>query len=274
MTACGSDSTGPSTLDAASALKSLALGLQLYGENGTTATLDTDASFGGIAPFLNQVTVNIDGSSQTMFGLALHETFPQGTCWETIFTNVLPTDPSECTPPPLGLAVMLWQSHSASEVPDRMVLLAGDVGTSNFAFDVNATELPAVAIYVRGEKLWLSESGTLTSAVTASPQTCDVPLPLYAKSGTCTFATFDEQGSISLADFEAFDGPTVIAPPITLSIPRQTLHGLWMQISEVQPIGLTADRVVAPSVLRLLRGGLFSTGVPKTRVGSLQRLHR
>ena len=45
MTACGSDSTGPSNLDAASALKSLSLGLQLYGENGSTATLETDASF-------------------------------------------------------------------------------------------------------------------------------------------------------------------------------------------------------------------------------------
>jgi len=242
MTACGSDSTGPSNLDAASALKSLSLGLQLYGENGSTATLETDASFGGIAPFLNQVTVNIEGSSQTMFGLALHETFPPGTCWESIFTNIVPADPGACTPPPLGLAVMLWQSHSASEKPDRMILLAGDVGTSNFAFDVNSSELPAVAVYIRGEKLWLSESGTLTSAVTASPQTCDVPLPPYAKSGTCTFATFDEQGSILLADSESLYGPNANAPPVTLTIPRQTLHGLWMQISEVQPIGLTADR--------------------------------
>ena len=242
MTACGSDSTGPAKLDAMSALKSLSLGLQLYGENGSTATLGTDASFGGIAPFLNQVTVNIDGSSQRMFGLALHESFPEGTCWESIFTNVVPSDPSVCTPPPLGLAVMLWQSHSASEVPDRLVMLAGNVGTSNFAFDINSTELPAVAIYIQGEKLWLSQSGTLTSAVTASPETCDVPLPLYAKSGTCTFATFDEQGSILLADSESLYGSNATAPPVTLTIPRQTLHGLWMQISEVQPIGLTADR--------------------------------
>ncbi|HJP59481.1 MAG TPA: hypothetical protein VJ865_05765, partial [Gemmatimonadaceae bacterium] len=116
------------------------------------------------------------------------------------------------------------------------------VGTSNFAFDVNANELPAVAIYIQGEKLWLSQSGTLASTVTAGSQTCDIPLPPYAKSGTCTFATFDEQGSILLADSEALYGPNVNAPPVTLTIPRQTLHGLWMQISEVQPIGFTAYR--------------------------------
>ena len=244
MTACGSDSTGPSNLDAASALRSLSLGLQLYGENGSTATLDTDASFGGMAPSLNQITVNIDGSTQVMFALALHETFPQGTCWEAIFTNVVPSDPNVCTSPPLALAVMLWQSHSASERPDRMVLLAGDVGTSNFAFDPSATTLPAVALYIEGEKIWLSQSGTLTSAVTASPQTCDIPLPLYAKSGTCNFAVFDEQGSISLNEFNVSDGTNPFGSTITLTIPRQTLHGLWMQISEVQPIGLTATRAL------------------------------
>jgi hypothetical protein len=239
----------------------------LYGETGTTATLDTDASFGGLAPFLNQVTVNIDGSSQTMFGLALHESFPAGTCWETIFTNVVPADPGVCTPPPLGLAVMLWQSHSASEKPDRMVLLAGDVGTSNFAFDVNATDLPAVAVYVKGDKIWLSESGTLNSSVTANSQTCGVPLPPYAKSGTCTFATFDEQGSISLVDFNVVNGSGSFGPTITLTIPRQTLHGLWVQISEVQPIGLTADRA-APSVMRLF------DRIQTIKVGSLQKLRR
>src|ERR1044072_287171 len=86
LTACG-DSTGPSNLDPTSALKSLAIGLQQLGTEGTTATLDTDASLGAIAPFLSQVTVNIDGSAQTMYALALHESFPDGTCWESIFQN-------------------------------------------------------------------------------------------------------------------------------------------------------------------------------------------
>ena len=245
-TAC-SDSTGPSNLDSVAALRSLAIGLQQMGGTGTTATLETDASFGGIAPFLNQVTVDIGGSAQTMFGLALHESFPEGTCWETIFENVIPADPNVCTPPPLVLAVILWQSHSASERPDRMVFIAGDLGTSDFSFDSNSdlSDLPAVAIYVEGEdNLWLSESGTLTSAVTATPQTCDIPLPLYAKSGHCNIATFDEQGSIVLAAFNEIYGSSATGPTKTLTIPRQTLHGLWMVVTEVQPIGFTANRGV------------------------------
>src|SRR6476660_250980 len=112
LTACGSDSTGPTDLDAASALRSLSLGLVQFGGDGTTATLDIDNSFGGIAPFLDQVTVNIDGAPQQMYALALHESFPDGTCEETIFGNIIPADPNACTPPQLGLAVMLWQSRS------------------------------------------------------------------------------------------------------------------------------------------------------------------
>ncbi|HJQ11021.1 MAG TPA: hypothetical protein VJ840_08320 [Gemmatimonadaceae bacterium] len=245
MTACGSDSTGPSNLDAVSALKSLALGLDEVGGTGTTAALNTDASFGGIAPFLDQVTVDIGGSTQTMFALALHVSFPDGTCWETIFGNVIPADPGACTPPPLGLMVMLWQSHSAAERPDRMAFIAGDVGTSDFSFDIESPELPAVAMYVEGEDdLWLSESGTLTSAVSATQQDCNVPLPLFAKSGHCNIATFAEQGSIVLTAFDDAYGYSTTAPTKTLTIPPQSLHGLWMAITEVQPIGLTASRAL------------------------------
>lgn len=247
LTACGSDSTGPSNLDAASALHSLALGLQQMGTTGTTATLDTDASFGGIAPFLSQVTVGIDGQPQTMFALALHETFPTGTCWETIFQDVIPADPNACTPPPLGLALILWQSHSASERPDRIAFLAGDVGTSDFAFDLNSSALPAIGILAEGDNdFWVSQSGTLSSAVSATAQSCDIPLPLYAKSGHCSIATFDEQGSVVLAHFDMNGAATNTR---TLTILRQTLHGLWVVITEVQPIGLTATRLL-PAALR------------------------
>ncbi|HET9636265.1 MAG TPA: hypothetical protein VFP26_10080 [Gemmatimonadaceae bacterium] len=244
MTAC-SDSTGPSNLDATSALKSLAIALRQLGTEGTTATLDTDASFGGIAPFLNQVSVNIDGTPQTMYALALHETFPDGTCWESIFMNVIPADPNACTPPPLGLAVILWQSHSASEKPDRVAIIAADVGTSDFSFDSNDL---AAAIYLEGENdFWVSQSGTLTSTVTATPQSCSIPLPLYAKSGHCNIATFDEQGSVVLDSFTGL-GSNGTGPTKTLTIPPQTLHGLWLAVTEVQPIGLTASRLL-PSTL-------------------------
>ncbi|HEX6629415.1 MAG TPA: hypothetical protein VF105_15805 [Gemmatimonadaceae bacterium] len=250
LTACGSDSTGPTDLDSASALRSLALGLQQFGGDGTTATLEVDNSFGGIAQFLDQVTVNIDGAPQSMYALALHESFPPGTCEETIFGNIIPADPNVCTPPQLGLAVMLWQSRSPSQPPERMALLVGDVGTSNFDFNFDSPLLTAVGLYVVGQnELWVSQSGTLTSGVAATSQACDVPLPLYAKSGACHIATFDEQGSIV---FELFDENGTSTKTQTLTIPRQTLHGLWMAISEVQPIGLTATRLVPRDLMRRL----------------------
>ena len=242
MTACGSDSTGPGNLDPQSALQSLALGIQQFGSDGTTGMLIVDRPFGDLAPFLNQVSVNIDGSPQTMFALGLHESFPPGTCEETIFANIIPADPGVCTPPELGLLVMLWQSHSASEMPDRIAFLVGDVGTSNFDYNLDTPTLPAVAFYAEGEdNLWSSKSGTLTSTVTATPVTCGIPLPPYAKSGTCSIATFDEEGSVVLEPF-TLDGTGNKTK--TLTIPRQTLHGLWMAISEVQPIGLTASRLM------------------------------
>jgi hypothetical protein len=248
--ACGSDSTGPSNVDASAAVQSLLLGLAQLGSDGTTVSLVEPGPFNAIAPFLNQVTVNVDGTSQTMFSLALHETFPAGTCEETIFGDVIPADPGACTPPELGLAVMLWQSHSASEVPDRLAILVGDAGTSNFDFNIDGPTLPAVAVYAEGrDNLWLSESGTLTSTVAATGQTCNVTLPPYAKSGVCHIASFDEQGSIVLSSYDIYGSNSSTR---TLTIPRQTLHGLWLEISEVQPIGLTATRLAPRAALRRL----------------------
>ena len=250
LTACGSDSTGPTDLDSASALRSLALGLQQFGGDGTTATLNIDASFGGLAPFLDQVTVNIDGAPQQMYALALHESFPAGTCEETIFGNIIPADPNACTPPELGLAVLLWQARSPLQPPDRMAFLVGDVGTSSFEFNIDSDVLPAVGFYVESENdAWVSQSGTLTSVVAATSQNCSIPLPPYAKSGVCNIATFDEQGSVV---FELYDENGASGRTRTLTIPRQTLHGLWMAISEVQPIGLTATRLVPRDLMRRL----------------------
>ena len=248
--ACGSDSTGPSNLDPTAAVKSLLLGLSQIGSDGSTVALVDPGPFNTIGPFLNQVTVNIDGSPQTMFSLALHESFPPGTCEEPIFGNIVPADPNACTPPELGLAVMLWQSHSGSEMPDRLAVLVGDAGTSNFDFNIDSPTLPAVGLYAEGrDKLWVSESGTLTSSVSATPQNCDVPLPPYAKSGVCHIATFDEQGSVVLTEYDISGGN---GSTKTLTIPRQTLHGLWLEISEVQPIGLTATRLAPGTLLQRL----------------------
>ena len=247
ISACGSDSTGPGSIDSNAALQSLSLGLQGVGGVGSPTAPQFNSSFGGIAPLLDQVTVTIDGSSETMFGLGLRETFPEGTCFESLFVDpAFPREPGVCTPPPTSLVLVLWQSHSATRPPDRLVVILADTGTSSFDFVTDnlasepSYELPlnfVVALYVAGEDdIWGSLSGTLTSRVAATTQGCDLPLPPYAKSGVCNIATFDEQGSIVFEPLE-FDAPSTRR--LNLAIPRQTLHGLLLAISEVQPIQIS-----------------------------------
>ena len=243
MAGCGSDSTGPGSVDATAALQSLALGLQSVGGTQDPTAPDLSTSLGAVAPLLSQVSVTIDGASQNMFAFGLRETFPAGTCEETLFVDPLfPPEPGVCTPPPLGLSLILWQSHAASEPPDRMILIVADAGTSNFDFSSSSLEvLPAFAIYLQGQdNIWGSLSGTLTSQIAGGGQTCDIPLPPYAKSGACNIATFDEQGSIVFEEF-TLDAPTT--QRLTIAIPHQTLHGLWLAISEVQPVPVTANRL-------------------------------
>ena len=243
MSGCGSDSTGPGSIDSNAALQSLALGLQGVSGVGSPTTPEVNASFGGIAPLLDQVTVTIDGASQGMYALGLRETFPAGTCEETLFVSAaFPPQPGVCTPPQLELAVILWQAHSATQRPDRMILIVADEGTINFDFaSVPTDELPALAVYIEGENnVWSSLSGTLTSQVTATTQTCSLPLPPYAKSGACNIATFDEEGSIVFEPF-SFDA---LNKRLNLAIPRQTLHGLWMAITEVQSVPITGNRMI------------------------------
>jgi hypothetical protein len=251
--ACGSDSsTGPGSLDSGAALQSLAIGMQGVSLLLSPTTPHPNASFGGIAPLLDRVTVSIDGASQNMFALGLRETFPAGTCEETLFIDpALPPTPGTCTPPALGLAVILWQAHSATQRPDRMVFMVADAGTSNFdlaSAPMGAT--PAIALYAEGDNnLWSSLSGTLNSQVAATSQTCDLPLPPYAKSGACNVATFDEQGSIV---FETLSQSAPSTKQVNLVLPRQTLHGLWVAISEVQPVPVTATRFI-PAWLQAAR---------------------
>jgi hypothetical protein len=242
MAACGSDSTGPASVDATAALQSLALGLQTVGGTQDPTAPDLSTSLGAVAPLLSQVSVTIDGASQNMFAFGLRETFPAGTCEETLFIDPLfPPDPGVCTPPPLGLSLILWQSHAASEPPDRMILIVADAGTSNFDFSSSLDVLPAFALYLQGQdNVWASLSGTLTSQISGGAQTCNIPLPPYAKSGACSIATFDEQGSIVFETF-TLDAPST--QHVTIAIPQQTLHGLWLAISEVQPVPVTANRL-------------------------------
>jgi hypothetical protein len=247
LSACSDSSgPGPSKLDPNAALQSLALGM------GALVTVETPGvgptvvtSLDEIAPLLDQVNVGIDGSSETMFALGMRETFPAGTCAENIFVDpAFPPPPGQCTSPQLGLGVLLWQSHSASAPPDRMIFLLADAGTINFDFasnfyDIgpNPPPLPGIGIYMENfEDIWLSMSGTLTSQIAATSQSCGLPLPPYAKSGSCSIATFDEQGTITFAEFsETGTG----ARYRVITIPRQTIRGLWQSITETQPIDLS-----------------------------------
>lgn len=259
LSACG-DSSGPGSVDANGALQSLALGLQAAGGVGSPTTPDLTGSFNSIAPLLTRVNITIDGSSQPMFALGFRESFPDRTCEENLFVDpALPPDPGVCTPPQSSVALVLWQSHSAHEPPDRMLLVVADPGAVSFDFTATPTGLdilPAFAIYVQGQQdMWSSLSGTLSTAVTSLNQPCTVNLPPYAKSATCSFANFDEQGQIV---FEPFTFDQTSTKRLTINIPRQTLHGFWLSITEVQPVTfpLVGNRLIpgmlAPRLAPLL----------------------
>jgi hypothetical protein len=243
ISACN-DSTGPSKLEPNAALQSLMLGIGSVAFVSGPIPIQADASFAALAPLLDQVDVTIDGKTQSMFALGMRETFPEGTCMENVF--IFPSFPpgeGVCTPLDPGLGVVLWQSHSAFEPPDRMVLIIADIGTVNFDFDsfvdfglnefTTTFPLSGVAMYLEGEdNFWMSLSGSLTSQVAATSESCGLQLPPYAKAGSCSISTFDEQGAITFERLTE-DGPT--AERLNLTIPRQTIHGLWVNITETQP---------------------------------------
>src|SRR5213075_2675996 len=104
----------------------LGLPSSYLGYDPTDGTLIIDKSLRGTAPFVKIVRVDIDGTPTQMYALPLHQSFPPGACLETMFEHS-PFD-TGCVPPALGLALLLWQSHSAGSPPDRLVVLLGDVG--------------------------------------------------------------------------------------------------------------------------------------------------
>ena len=122
--------------------------------------------------------------------------------------------------------------------------MAGDEGTTNFDF-ASITSVPGVAFYLEGTTFYISTSGTLTSHVASSGSTCTVPLPVYAKSATCTLASFNEQGTITV---EA-DPTSPSGAKHTLTIAPQTVDGVWLSITELQPLSLQS----AASLRGLLR---------------------
>lgn len=258
VSACN-DSTGPSKLEPNAALQSLMLGIGSVVFVSGPNPIRADASFAAIAPLLDQIDVTIDGKTQSMFALGMRETFPEGTCLENVFIfPSFPPDEGVCTPPDTGLGVILWQSHSAFARPDRMILIIADIGTVDFDFEsfvvyepnAVSTTLPSgLAMYLEGEdNFWMSLSGSLTSQVAATSQSCGLQLPPYAKAGSCSIATFDEQGAIT---FERLTETGRTAERLNVTIPRQTIPGLWLNITETQPY--TFPDFQGNSLRRMLR---------------------
>jgi hypothetical protein len=246
MAGC-SDSTAPTDLDPASALHSLSLGIRDVRSGGSGAHYGymlIEESLEEIAPFLTRMPVIVDGAWQPMYALALRASFPPGICAETIFNYPYHGYLHPCSPPDLGVAVVLWQSRSAEAPPDRLVVLTSDVGASDFGAFPDTGFHSGFALYATPEGSWWYRAGTLTSSVTTTTTPCGIPLPPYAKSGNCSIAEFAEEGSIT---FERSD--IAVGTVQTLTIPRHTIRGLWMEISEAQPVP-TPTRLVPRDLLR------------------------
>ncbi|MEO9250864.1 MAG: hypothetical protein ABI322_07570 [Gemmatimonadaceae bacterium] len=209
---CGDSATGTRTptVSGQDALASLQSSLPRAGAALGASTLTT-ASIGAItASDVGQATVTIDGVSAQAFAFALQTTFPAGTCLEQLVT-IIPTSTtfgalapkSICTPPPSGVAFIIWQTSSASAPPDRIVIVYANLGTVTFA-DFGAfssdtsSAFPAFAIYMeRSGAISFSSAGTFTSSVGSVGQVCSPPLPSFATSATCARATFGAAGHVS-----------------------------------------------------------------------------
>lgn len=210
--ACGSDSgTGPNTpatsVSAQDALKSLQAGLASTGGSAmpVVSVLGT-GSLGSFAPSqVGQIDATLDGKAVRMFALVNRTTYPTGTCLEQLVSlSGLGTPEPTCTTPPGGLTLVLWETSAASTPPDRMIVVLADLGSTSFSdwtsFASPGTSIPPLALYVeRSGAIWMSNAGTLTSAIRATGQTCSLPLPSFVTSATCSFATFTEAGHLSFA---------------------------------------------------------------------------
>ena len=78
IVACGSDSTGPASVDATAALQSLALGLQTVGGTQDPTAPDLSTSLGAVAPLLSQVGVTIDAEKRRGVGAELRRIISRG----------------------------------------------------------------------------------------------------------------------------------------------------------------------------------------------------
>ena len=251
LAACA-DSTGPGSVGDEDAMRSLTMGLSSAAGAPLPFALSPSA-LGTAARGIDRINVGIDGTPQAMYALGLRVTYPTGTCMENlvVFSPPIVGFGPQCTPPPLGLLLVLWQTRSGSRPPERLILISGDVGTSNFA-NIAALPLgptdysffPAFAIQVNDrEEFWTSIGGVLESQVTATSESCNVPPPAFAKSSSCNVAAFAESGQITFErfDFNAFTaGPPPPRQTMELVIPSQSIRGILQAITEIKPVTVPA----------------------------------
>lgn len=242
LAGCG-DSSGPIAVDDEAALRSLSLGLG-RGSPGLPFALRPTA-LGTSARGIDQIDVSINGTTNRMYALGLRITYPAGTCVESmVVVASFPSPAGQCTPPPLGLVLVLWQTSSGSRPPEKMAFISADVGTTSFANfsdpSSDFTFFPAFAMYIDNrEELWTSVGGSLTSQVSATNETCNVAPPAFASQSTCHYATFDESGQIT---FERFDftvfgpGASSTRETLDLAIPRQSIRGILQAVTQIRPV--------------------------------------
>lgn len=247
-TACGgSDSVAPPppAVDATAALQSLALAThQLAGS--AAADPATAAAFLPMATssvdLVHQIDATVDGAPVRLFAIARSVTYPAGSCLEQLLPDSLvPPLGGVCTPPvPGSVLLLLWQTSSATQIPDRLVLAMLDPGSHTLAPDSLAAwnvARQAIALYMepRDTTLWWPDHGTISTSLVPGTTPCAAPLPPFAKTATCTGATFTTGATITFVplSFALPGGPSATR---TLIIPTQTLPGIAQTVTQVAPL--------------------------------------
>ncbi len=254
LAACGGDSTSPTApaaLSSQDALQSLTTGLSTLVQ--ATASTSSSLPIAMLPPIsasqqtlVSQISVTVDDSTVQMFGLAQRIVYPPHSCLEQLIGMVNFADPTSCTAPPGAVLLILWQTSSASQPPNRILVISADTGTANFAdqpfVDASFSEggaFPVGALlWEQNGMVWESSGGSLTSTIMQGDETCTVVLPLFVKAEVCNLGTFTESGDLSFL-------PIILQRPATgthtIALSAQAIHGI------IQTVTATAPLVIPPN---------------------------
>jgi hypothetical protein len=193
-------------------------------------------------PAVAQVTVTVDGTPVPMYAVADRIAYPAGTCLEELIGIRNFANPASCTGMPGAITLILWQTSSAAQTPDRLLFVMADVNTSTF-LDTSSDDgsmltggsFPAIAFYMeRGGAMWVTSGGSLTSGVSPGGGSCTTSLPPFATAATCSTGSFTESGSMTFSPFE-FSSATATGTH-TVSLSAQTLNGMVQTVTATAPL--------------------------------------